>query len=91
MKFMVTFAISPESKSRDEAISRFKSSGALPPAGAKLLGRWTAADISGGFVLLESEDPKALAQFSLMWSDVMELKAVPVLEDAELGAVLARR
>lgn len=47
MKFMCTFSISPESKGRDQAIERFKSGGQTPK-GAKLLGRWTAADFGGG-------------------------------------------
>jgi hypothetical protein len=89
MKFMLTFSLRPEAKSRDEAIRRFKQTGGQPPKGAKLLGRWTSADFSGGFDLLESEDPKALTQFALMWSDVMELRIVPVLEDAQLAEVLA--
>jgi hypothetical protein len=55
-----------------------------------LLGRWTAADFSGGFDLLESDDIRALTEFSLMWSDLMELKIVPVIEDSELGEVLNR-
>ncbi len=90
MKFMLTFAMKPETKGRDEAIAQFKKTGGQPPAGAKLLGRWTAADFSGGFDLLESDDPKALTEFSLMWSDVMELRIVPVLEDAELNEAFRR-
>ena len=90
MKFMMTFCIKPEAKSRDEAIARFKATGGQPPKGAKLVGRWTSADFSGGFVLLESDDTKALTEFSLMWSDAIELKLVPVLEDADLGQVLAQ-
>jgi hypothetical protein len=88
MKFILTFTIKSEGKGRDEAIARFKNTRAIAPEGAKLLGRWTAADFSGGFVLLESDDVKALTEFSLMWSDIMELKFVPVIEDADLGAVL---
>src|SRR5262249_30909994 len=91
MRFMLTFAIKPEAKGRDEAIARFKATGGQPAKGAKLLGRWTAADFSGGFVLLESDDGKALTDFSLTWSDLMELKIVPVIEDAELGEVLSRQ
>jgi hypothetical protein len=91
MKFMLTFSIRPETKARDEAIARFKATGGQPPKGAKLLGRWTAADFSGGFDLVESDDVKALTEFSLMWSDLMELKIVPVIEDTELGEVLSRR
>jgi Protein of unknown function (DUF3303) len=91
MNFMLTFAIKPEAKGRDEAIARFKATGGPAPKGAKLLGRWTCADFSGGFVMLESDDGKALTEFALAWSDLMELKIVPVIEDAELGEVLNRR
>ncbi len=59
MRFILTFTIKPEGKGRDEAIARLKNTGGLAPEGAKLLGRWTAADFSGGFVLLESDDVKA--------------------------------
>ena len=90
MKFMLTFTFKPEAHGRDEAIARFKKTGGQPPAGARLLGRWTAADFSGGYDLLESDDARALTEFALMWSDVMELKVVPVLEDAELLETLRR-
>jgi hypothetical protein len=62
----------------------------MPPKGARLLGRWTRADFSGGFDLLESDDPKALTEFALMWSDLMGVSIVPVLEDQELSDVLQR-
>ena len=90
MKFIVTFSMKPETKGRDEAIARFKATGGQPPAGTTLLGRWIAADFSGGFLLLESDDAKALTEFSLTWSDVMELRIVPVIEDAEFVEVLQR-
>ena len=90
MKFIVTFSWKPDAKTRDEGIARFRKTGGQPPAGAKLLGRWTRADFSGGFDLLESDDPQALAEFALMWSDLMELTIVPVLEDQELSEVLQR-
>lgn len=88
MKFMLTFAIKPGGNRRDEAIARFKKTGGQPPKGAKLIGRWTAADFSGGFDLLETDDVVALTEFSLLWSDVMELRLVPVVEDAGLGTAL---
>jgi len=91
MKFMLTFTIKPEAKSRDEAIARFQKTGGQPPRGAKLLGRWTAADFSGGFDLIESDDVKALTEFALMWSDLIELRLTPVIEDAQLVEVLGRR
>jgi hypothetical protein len=90
MKFMLTFSLKPESKGRDEAIARFQATGGQPPQGVTMLGRWTAADFSGGFDLLESDDAAALTEFSLQWSDLMELKLVPVIEDAQLAGVLQR-
>ncbi|MBI2319840.1 MAG: DUF3303 family protein [Betaproteobacteria bacterium] len=90
MKFMLTFHWKPDAKAQNEAIARFKTTGGQPPKGAKLLGRWTRADFSGGFDLLESDDPQALAEFALMWSDLMELNITPVVEDAQLGEVLQR-
>jgi hypothetical protein len=90
MKFMLTFSIKTEAKGRDEAIARFKKPGGQAPAGVKLVSRWTAADFSGGFVLLQGDDATALTHFSLMWSDLLELRVVPVVEDAQLVDALER-
>jgi len=90
MKFMLTFNLKPDVTSRDEAIARFKKAGGQPPKGVRLLSRWTAADFSGGYDLIESDDAAALTAFALMWSDLMELRLVPVVEDGELVQVLAR-
>jgi hypothetical protein len=90
MKFMLTFSWKPDIKARDEGISRFLKTGGQPPEGVKLLGRWTRADFNGGFDLLESDNPQALAEFSLMWSDILDLTIVPVVEDTQLSAVLER-
>jgi hypothetical protein len=90
MKFILTFDWKPDTQTRAEAVARFRKTGGLPPKGAKLLGRWTRADFSGGYDLLESEDAQALAEFALMWSDLMNLTIVPVLEDEALAQVLTR-
>jgi hypothetical protein len=90
MRFLCGFSWGPDREAQDEAIRRFRATGGQPPAGARLLGRWIRADFTGGVVLVESDDPKALTEFSLMWSDLMELEIVPVLEDQELLEVLDR-
>jgi Domain of unknown function (DUF3303) len=64
MKFIMTFAWPPDTKARAEGIERFQKTGGRPPQGVKLLGRWTRADLGGGFDLLETDDPKKLAEFS---------------------------
>jgi uncharacterized protein DUF3303 len=88
MKFMLTFTFPSDKAKRDEAIQRFMKTGGQPPKGAKLLGRWTQADFSQGFDLLESDDAKPLTQFCLEWSDVLYLQITPVVEDKDLAEVL---
>ena len=88
MRFMVTFSWRPDADTRNEGIERFKTTGGLPSKGAKLLGRWTRADFSGGFILLESDDTKALAAYAHSWGDIMDLSIVPVVEDDALMDVL---
>ena len=67
MKFMLTFDWSPDAKTRvAEGIERFQRTGGQPE-GVKLLGRWTKADFSGGFDLLETEDARKLFEFAYMW------------------------
>ncbi|MFL5328825.1 MAG: DUF3303 domain-containing protein [Gemmataceae bacterium] len=91
MKFMMSWTFKPEMRARDEAITRFKKTGGQPPKGVKLVGRWTSAEMSGGFDLLEGDDVKAIGEFALMWSDLIDQKIMPVMEDAELAEVLNRR
>jgi hypothetical protein len=88
MKFMLTFTMKPET--RDSAFARFAKTQGRPPKGVTLLGRWTRVDLSGGFDLLESDDPTAIAEFALAWSDLLELSVVPVVEDQGLNQVLTR-
>ncbi|MBI3552359.1 MAG: DUF3303 family protein [Elusimicrobia bacterium] len=90
MKFMLTWFWKPNKQQRSEGIARFLNTGGLPPSPAKLVGRWTRADFSGGFDLIETDDAKCLLEFTFMWEDLMELSYTPVLEDAQTGEVLKR-
>jgi hypothetical protein len=88
MHFMLMYRFAPEH--RNQAFARFKVTEGLTPKGVQLLGRWTAADLSGGYALIQSYDVKALVEFTLGWSDLMDLEIVPLIEDTELGEVLDR-
>jgi hypothetical protein len=88
MKFILTFDWTPDAEERAEGIARFQRTGGLPPEGVKLLGRWTRADLSGGFALLETDDAKRLLEFAYMWGDLMDLQIFPVLDDQELSTAL---
>jgi hypothetical protein len=61
-----------------------------PAEGTKLLGRWHNTDWSGGFALIESDNPSSLYEGSVAWADVLEFHGHTVVEDAEAGAVLAK-
>jgi hypothetical protein len=67
---------------------RFQKTGGLPPEGVRLLGRWTKADLSGGFDILETEDSKKLIEFAYMWGDLMDLSVFSVSEDNEISEAL---
>jgi hypothetical protein len=46
--------------------------------------------MSNVYVLVESDDPKAMAGYAIDWSDLLEVHTAPVMEDAELSDVLKR-
>jgi hypothetical protein len=41
-------------------------------------------------MLLEGDHATAITHFALMWSDILELRLVPVVEDAQLLDALGR-
>jgi Protein of unknown function (DUF3303) len=89
MKFLSTFSVRPGCW--QEAASRFLAGKGQPTQGVKLLGRWHNTDLSGGFSLIETDDPAAAYAYSVQWSDVLEMHTHPVIEDADAGPALAQR
>lgn len=86
MKFMVTW--STQAVHQKEAIARFLKTGGGPPAGVKMLGRWHSA--GGGFVLCETNDAKAIYEWTGQWSDLLDFTVTPVLDDAEAADVFKK-
>ncbi len=89
MKFISTY------KFRDGAHSGaakafLAGGGAPPPEGVKILGRWHAADGSGGFSLFETDDPATAYEHALEWSEFLSITTVPVLDDEQIGPILAK-
>ena len=89
MKFMTTWSFPTENI--PEAAARFLAGEAVPAEGVKLLGRWHNTDFSGGFELVETNDPAALYAGAAKWADLLEFSTVPVIEDGDAGPVLANR
>ena len=65
---------------RDEVIKRRLEKGLQYPKEVKVLGEWTAIGQNMGFVLAEADDPKALAQAHLAWSDILDAEVHLVLD-----------
>jgi hypothetical protein len=88
MKFMTTWSAKPGAF--PEAVRRFLAGQGAPGEGVTLLGRWHAADFTGGFSLFETSDPAALYASASQWADLLDLKSVLVIEDADAAPVLAK-
>jgi hypothetical protein len=88
MKFMTTWSAKPGAF--PEAVRRFLAGEGTPGEGVTLLGRWHSADFTGGFSLFETSDPAALYASASPWADILDLKTVVVVEDADAGPVLAK-
>lgn len=86
MKFMTTWALLPGSVK--DAVEQFLSGGGGEPEGITLLGRWHDVACSGGFSLVETDNPAALHLYAAKWADLLESTTVPVIEDGEASSNL---
>ena len=86
MKFMKVWSITPENM---EAAGKRFGEGIEPPEGIKVLGAWHEVSTGKGVTLLETDDPVALTRESLQWSDLIDMKVVPVVDAEEIGKALS--
>ena len=86
MRFMITFPLTHHAYK--ERVSRFLQTGAPPPDGVTVHGRWFTASHSKGFMLAEADDPKALFRYASEWADIMDFEIEPVVTDDEAALVL---
>ena len=87
MQFVVHFVIAPEQ--RDQAEARFLETGALPPEGVKMTGRWHCVHGREGFLVCESNDEAALATWIGQWTDLLTFRVMPVVDDQKLAQVMS--
>lgn len=87
MLFIVSWSINPER--RNSAIERFLKTGAVPPAGVTMLGRWHAVGRMTGFGIAEATDVTLIQKWVLEWSDLMSMEIHPALTDEQAAPLLA--
>lgn len=85
MTFMVTWSTAPENMKA--TINRF-AEGDNTPEGIKQIGRWHEVGTGRGFRVIEAPDLVTVTKTTLLWSDLMDIEIVPVVNDEELGRAL---
>ena len=87
MLFHITYQI--DNDHRGAAQDRFTSTGAPPPEGVTMIGRWHSVAGLRGFIIAESESAEALFTWTQSWTDVLNFEVVPVVGDEEAARVLS--
>ena len=85
MKLLVHWKTPPEHMK--EVLSDFKASyaadGALPGAGATMLGRWWEVGTGEGFALFEVDDQAAISGWLMAWSHLVEYRVRAVVDEED--------
>lgn len=86
MIFHITYRATPDSWKN--AQQRFKETGAPPPAGVTMTGRWHSVQGHRGFIIAESDDAEAIAKWMHGWTDLLSAEVTPVINDEQFARVL---
>ena len=86
MQFMVTYSI--DIPQRTQAEARFLETGAVPPEGVKMLGRWHCTGERRGFMLIESTELSGITKFMRDWSDLLSFQITPVISDEQMAQIM---
>ncbi len=82
MLFHIEWELSPTN--RNHAQERFKDTGAIPPEGVIMKGRWHSVAGRRGFLIAESSDAVAIGKWMQSWTDLLSFNITPVVTDEEL-------
>ena len=86
MFYSINWKIAPEM--RNQVQSRFMETGGPSPEGMTMHSRYHYVDGSGGFAILETDDPAALATLANDWSDILPIEIKPIASDDVIGGVI---
>ena len=89
MLFKLAWTHSPEA--RDKTIKQFMETGGMPPDGIELKSRYHNLDGTGGFAILESTNPAALADYALDWNGLVKMEITAIMDDDTIGGDLGKK
>lgn len=87
MKYVTAWTIRPENRSA--CIKRFLEANPRIP-GVTLISRMHVLGAGMGFTYWEADDPVAASKEALAWSDLIDLKVYPVVDDATIAKALGK-
>ncbi len=78
-------------KNRDATpvYDRFRDQGRMTPEGLEYLSSWVDTKLERCFQVMETADPKLMAEWIAHWSDIVDFEVVPVMSSSD--AVQAMR
>jgi len=89
MLYMTIYTYEPGK--RDEVIKRRAEKGAMVPEGMKVIGEWVAPGAGRVFMLVETDEAKALLAAAFPWGDLGKLETVPVMAVEEVMKLLSTK
>ena len=89
MLFKLAWTHSPEA--RDKTIKQFMETGGMPPDGIEFQSRYHHLDGTGGFAILESTNPAALADYALDPNCLVNMEITAIIDDDTIGGVLGKK
>ena len=85
------FAWTHSPTARDATIKKFMETGGMPPDGETMLSRYHNVDGTGGFAIVESDSPAALADYALDWNGMIQINITPLMDDETISGVLGKK
>ena len=72
-------------KNRDatSVYDRFRDRGRMTPEGLEYRSGWVDTKLERCFQIMETSDPKLMAEWTARWSDIVDFEIVPVMSSAD--------
>ncbi len=62
---------------------RLRDKGRMTPEGLEYVSSWVDTKLERCFQIMETSDPKLMAEWTAHWSDIVDFEVVPVMSSAD--------
>ncbi len=67
---------------------RFRDQGRMTPEGLEYVSSWVDTKLERCFQIMETSDPRLMAEWTAHWSDIVDFEVVPVMSSADAVQVM---